>query len=102
MMYLYSDISELKKLIESKSSIKEIESKTDEVIKYCDRLLKEHGKKSDIAKRIKMIESDSKEIKRELSKGQNFNQMLDAVKASGLSIHKIGEILALEFKEIET
>ncbi len=100
MIHLHRMVRELDKLVKIKSSAAAID-KCDEILNACRALLNEHGANSDVSRGLNIIIQTIPELRTYLTR-QDYRTVEDRVRAIDLEIKKIGKILKLEFREIES
>ena len=107
MDYLYTLTNQLLRFIESKAALGLINAKSTQIYNTCEDLLKEHGEKSDVVERLKLVKKGATSMIR-LSDGIymfggsttiDYNESEKIVDNMKESIKDIGRILKIELKE---
>ena len=101
MIHLNSLIQDLGRLIFNNGALEDIESKNNEIITACDRLIDEHGEGSDIGKLLINIHYGARKIRDYLKKGFNYSLAQNTVEYMKGRIRRIGDILKIEFEETQ-
>jgi hypothetical protein len=109
MIHLYRLIKELRYLIEKKQALPLIAAKDEEIMQGCQRLIEEHGEKSDVGRALVWIFAAANRMNR-ATRGQmalgnsgafNFKLGMDDVETMEEGIKQIGKILAIEYEETQ-
>jgi len=108
MMPLQTLIIQLKQLIANRASIEDIISKCKEIGGLCDSLITDFGKRSKVSKRINNIRKAAEHLLEDKLSHRAFYNSRHAITKTELidteymenNVDEIGEILKIEFREI--
>jgi ribosomal protein S9 len=104
MIHLHRRIKELKRLIDSKAKPYSISQKSLEIMQACNPLMEKHKSDVNVNVRLGGIFGDAMNINGKLMRLPRFDydKASQYVEDMEKRIYEIGEILKIEFKEIES